>query len=128
MSRSESMELGSVIRLLDKAKRTWGSGDSHALIEEAQRKLRELQEQAIRGYHRNPPMRRGRRIAERNYSARKVGLMSTEVHAVLYRHIEDGKQYRHDFAHETSLIALLHGEANDVLITSPDGFPIWQEF
>lgn len=115
---SESLVIGRIIRMLNRG-----------AIAEAISELRELQERAAKGHHRNPPMRRGRRIVEHsNYSAQRVGLMSQEVHAVLYRHIEDGKQYRHDFEHETSLIALLHGEANDVLITSPDGFPIWQEF
>lgn len=115
---SESLVIGRVIRLINRG----------ALVE-AVAELRELQERAAKGHHRNPPLTRGRRLlGHSNYTAHRAGLMSKEVHAILYRHIEDGEQYRHDFDHSTSLIALRHGDANDVLITSPDGFPIWQDF
>lgn len=110
--------------MLDRAKRAWGTGESHAIIEDVQQRLRDLQERAM---HRNPPAitRAGQK---RNYQSQVVGTLSREVHAVLYRHIEDGKQYRHDFERPTSMLTLFDGERNDVLITSPDGSPVWQDF
>lgn len=115
---SESLVIGRIIRMI-------GRG----ALEQAIIELRELQERAAKGHHRNPPMRRGRRMTPTHYSSQKVGVMSNEVHAILYRHIEDGRQYRHNFENPTSMISLLRGDdTKDVLITSPDGFPIWQEF
>lgn len=111
--------LGRVIRQLEKAKRTWGMGDSFAMIDSAITELRELQDHCMR-YRGNPPH------PIRGY---KTGdIISNEAHAILYRHAEDGKQYRHDFVNPTSLVALSRSGRHDVLITSPDGFPIWQEF
>lgn len=93
--------------------------------------LRGVQEQLARR-HSNPPddevlgiSRYGRK---QQYCSQAVGEISREAHAILYRHVEDGKQYRHDFERPTSLVTLFDGDTNDVLITSPDGSPIWQDF
>lgn len=114
---SESLTIGRVIRLIGKGQLT-----------EAVSILRELQEQAAKGHHRNPPIRARRRM-HRHFESEIVDIMSQEVHAILYRHSADGKQYRHDFINPTSMMALRNERGrSDILITSPDGFPIWQEF
>jgi hypothetical protein len=114
---SESLVLGRVIRMLNRG-----------AIAEAIDQLRNLQEQAAKGHHRNPPLTIHRHSRRRHYQSTIVGELSHEAHAILYRHVEDGRQYRHDFVNPTSLLTLFDGERNDVLITSPDGWPIWQDF
>jgi len=76
----------------------------------------------------NPPLRLGRKYRDIHGPVRLVGEISGEVDAILYRHANDGKHYRHDFEHSTSLLAIQRGEYRDVLITSPDGNAIWQDF
>jgi hypothetical protein len=129
-ARSESLEIGALIRMLERAKQVWGTGESHRIIEDVQSRLRGLQNQALRGVHRNPPALAISRQETRrkHYQSQVVGVLSRDAHAVLYKHIEDGRRYRHDFEHRTSLLTLFDGQKNDVLITSPDGFPIWQDF
>ncbi len=88
--KSESLEFGGIIRQLEKAKRVWGSGEAFSLIEAAQNRLRELQEQAMHGRHRNPPLQprmlRGTRGLNM-FRLENRGLISEEAHAILYRHI-----------------------------------------
>jgi len=57
-----------------------------------------------------------------------LDLISDEAHAILYRHAEDGKPYRHDFERPTHLVAVERNGKKDVLITSADNAPIWQDF
>lgn len=117
MPESESLVIGRVVRLIQR-------GELVKAVDE----LRVLQERVMRGVHRNPPLAISRHGRKRHYQSEVVGELSREVHAILYRHIEDGRQYRHDFEHRTSLLTLFDGQRSDVLITSPDGFPIWQDF
>lgn len=99
--------------------------------------LKELKEQVAHGYHRNPaqlvvygnpPLTVSKKYGDLRGPIRLVGAISGEAHAILYRHSHDGKQYRHDFEHPTSLIAVERAGRRDVIITSPDGDPIWQNF
>ena len=75
----------------------------------------------------NPPMKY--RGSQSGHGPLKfLDLISDECHAILYRHIEDGKPYRHDFERPTQLVAVERNGKKDVLITSEDGAPIWQDF
>ena len=75
----------------------------------------------------NPPMRyKGSQSG--HGSLKFLDLISDECHAILYRHAEDGKPYRHDFERPTQLVAVERNGKKDVLITSEDGAPIWQDF
>lgn len=75
----------------------------------------------------NPPMRYGGSRGGHG-PLKFLDLISDECHAILYRHIEDGKPYRHDFERPTQLVAVERNGKKDVLITSEDGAPIWQDF
>ena len=125
--QSESAVLGRIMRLV-------ASGNAMAAIAA----LRALQDQVMHGYHRNnpaqlvvygnPPLLISRKYGDLRGPIRLSGAISGEVHAILYKHIEDGKPYRHDFEHPTSMLAVERAGRKDVLITSPEGDPIWQDF
>jgi hypothetical protein len=79
--------------------------------------LNRLRSQSAGGYHRNPG---GFEI---------VGVMSTDVHSVAYRHAKDGKNYKHDFDRGTAhLIAVTRNGKKDLILTSMQGVPLWDEF
>lgn len=119
------LEIGAIIRLVKRG-----------AFAEAVERLQAVQDVMAKGSHnpplvpawqKNPPMQLKRRIE--NASSRIKGLMSEEVHAIFYRHAEDGKLYQHDFKNPTLMLAVERGDGvRDILITSPDGFPIWQDF
>jgi hypothetical protein len=123
MTSNLVLEIGSIIRLIQR-----GS------FAEAVSRLQAVQDtMAKRGHnpplvvaHKNPPMNLKRRIE--TGSSRIKGLMSEEVHAILYRHADDSELYRHDFENPTLMLAVERAGQRDILITSPDGFPIWQDF
>jgi len=110
----------------------------YGLLMDAKSYLNELQAKVhSQGVHRrrnpplillsNPPMRyKGSRSG--HGSLKFLDLISDEAHAILYRHIEDGKPYRHDFERPTQLVAIERNGKKDVLITSEDDSPIWQDF
>jgi hypothetical protein len=113
-------------------------GVRHAqrLVEKALRDLQALHAQVSSGYHRNPhmmilsnpPLALARKYGDLHGPIRVVGEISGEAHAILYRHKDDRKPYEHAFEHPTSLLAITRAGHKDVLITSPDGSPIWQDF
>lgn len=119
--KSEALEIGSVLRILHKAKKAWGTGESFALIEEAQDRLRELQEQAMKGHHRNP--RRGRFQA-----GTVVGKIGDDVHDIRYTHADDGENYEHQFNGEVEVYAVERAGKRDLLLTHVRGLPLWDEF
>lgn len=79
-----------------------------------------LREQVGEGYHKNPGVYEPFKI---------VGKMGDDVHSVAYRHVRDRKLYKHDFQRGSAevLAVIRHGK-HDLLITSPDGKPLWDEF
>ena len=77
----------------------------------------------------NPPMR-ARRVMK---TGRVAGVMSDAVHKIYYTHLEDGKHYVHEFESPVQMIALDHGEmgrqsGRDILLTSVEGLPLWEDF
>jgi hypothetical protein len=136
--RSESDTLQTAIRQLQdvrtfiqQGQRTWAVEE----LEEVMYLLESLMGQAKRGVHRNPPLillsnppmqYRGPRGG--HGPLKFLDVISEEAHAILYRHAEDGKPYRHDFERPTHLIAVERNGKHDVLITSADNEPIWQDF
>lgn len=96
--------------------------------------LRTLREQVSQGYHRNgalmiygnPPRRKRLVLDGEPFTA--DGEISREAHAILYRHIDDGKPYKHDFETPVSLVAGEIAGQRVVVIVSPDGKPVWGNF
>lgn len=106
----------------------WAHRELHEVVAE----LDALRAQAGAGYHRNPLMQVISNPSSHRYGAlsgmRLVGEISRKVHAVQYTHAEDRQPYEHKFEHPTSLLAVERSGKHDVLITSPDGRSIWQDF
>lgn len=143
---SESETLGRVVQDLRAAITDVRGGHAEHALAALRRcidTLMLLQRQAQRGYHRNPGLviygnpPRGKLQVARYMGKGSVGtrrgwevegVISEEVHAITYVHHDDGKPYKHDFVNPTTLLAITRGDRKDVLITSPDGFPIWQDF
>jgi hypothetical protein len=77
----------------------------------------------------NPPIARARmRRYDPGAAIQIVEEVSVEVHYLGYKHRGDGKLYEHKFELPTSMLAVLRHDRHDVLLSSPDGNPIWQEF
>lgn len=76
----------------------------------------------------NPPFKLSHKYRNMSGPIKLVGEISGEVHAILYRHSDDSEPYRHDFEHDTTMLAVERAGKCDLLITSPDGHPIWQDF
>lgn len=112
--RSESGEIDRVIALLKN-----GNDDD---ISESLEILERLRNQVSAGYHRNP----GSNV----YAPMKMfGVISNDVRSVAYRHAKDSKLYKHDFERNSAeAIAMIRHGKHDLLITSPDGLPLWDEF
>jgi hypothetical protein len=77
----------------------------------------------------NPPMRA--RCVMR--TGRVAGMISESVHKVYYTHLEDSKRYVHHFESPVQMLALNAGQmgrasGRDILLTSPDGLPLWEDF
>lgn len=123
-ARSETAELDKAVDLIENGQTAKGLAV-----------LRRLRKQVGFGAHKNPPLvvfgnpPMGVKPGPGFFRGGSVvGQMSREVHAVLYRHLEDGKPYRHDFEHPTSMYAIERAGQRDVLITSPDGYAIWNDY
>lgn len=80
--------------------------------------LTQLHRQVSQGYHRNP------------YTPfRVVGLMGDDVHSVAYHHAKERGLFKHDFQRGSAQLYAVdrHGK-RDLLITSVEGVPLWDEF
>lgn len=142
MPLSESSTLRRISTLIAEAERMVDEGDRSDVfryLAEAQELVQRLAQQAQMGYHANPAMviygnppaqltKAGRFSRDIKGPMTLKGIISHEAHAILYRHVKDGKPYRHDFEHPTTLLAVERNGQNDVVITSPDGNPVWQDF
>lgn len=108
---SEAAELQKIYDILNEVPNATGIRRAMALI------IR-LQSQVSAGYHRNP------------YTPfRVVGVLGKAVHTIAYKHAKDHKLYKHDFNGENAEVLAVerHGK-RELLITSPDGLPLWDEF
>ena len=136
-ARSESHELSELSTILKRVAGERGvNAWAHRTLWGVIHRLDALAGQAKRGVHRNPPLVFNGNPPMRVQSGMgiqlaplvDVGEISHEAHAILYRHLDDGKTYRHDFERPTWLLAVKRAGQHEVLIASPRGDPIWQEF
>lgn len=129
---SEGAVLGDAINRLQRIVHRTGDAELRVVISQ----LDVLRRQVAEGYHRNPmmmvlgnpPFTVARKYGDLRGPIRLVGEISGEAHAILYKHKDDRKLYEHEFGHPTALLAIERAGRHDVLITSPDGSPIWQDF
>jgi hypothetical protein len=77
----------------------------------------------------NPAMRPARGRGSRSLEHGAHGLLSEEAHELRYRHVEDGKLYRHPFETPVEVRAIRgSGGVHDILLTSPQGLNLWEDF
>lgn len=99
----------------------------------------EMRGQLKRGVHTNPLVIYGNpqmRVVGRAKLGKKykivggelVGVMSGRVYEIRYRHMDDGKDYQHEFDPRVQMLAILRGEKHDVLLTHQDSLPLWRDF
>ncbi len=77
----------------------------------------------------NPP--RQLEIAEREIAGpfSLGGVISKRVEELAYTHLKDGKAYKHDFEEETWMAGVISKRGRrDVILFSPTGEPLWQDF
>lgn len=77
----------------------------------------------------NPP--RQLEIAEKEIAGpfSLGGVISKEVHLLAYKHAKDGQDYQHDFEDETWMAGVVSKRGRrDVILFSPSGEPLWQDF
>lgn len=121
--RSESAELDRVMALLKPLLGEHTDEDANETLGEALEILERLRKQVSGGYHRNPAgsvLRGPIEIA---------GILSHDLRSVAYRHAKDSKLYKHDFERNSAeVLALIRNGKRDLLLSSPDGIPLWDEF
>lgn len=118
--KSESQELLHVIGLLDAVESV--SGTDQYRIQRAMEKLRDLARQVQAGYHRNPSESR------LHVPFRIVDVLGRAVHEIAYKH-KNGKLYKHDFdGSDAQVLAVIRNGKRELLISSTDGSPLWDEF
>lgn len=96
---------------------------------------RGLHTQVARGVHTNPPLvvygnppLRGGRAQGSGGPFRFARQLSDDVHGVRYTHLDDGKDYKHDFErHSVSMYGIERAGRRDVLLTHLDGKPLWED-
>ena len=123
--QSESVVLRRVIRKLSNVADALGQREGTYDMQLQRRYLAQvmddlsaLEEQVREGYHRNP------------YTPfRIVGVIGRNVHFIAYEHDKDGKMYKHEFkGGNAEVLAVERHGKRELLITSPNGSPLWDEF
>lgn len=87
-------------------------------LDRAVKVLFTLQDQAIRGIHRNPP----------GLTFKGRGPFGTDVEEMRYRHTSDGKLYKHDFATGVEVHAVVRNGKKELLLSHESGLPLWDDF
>lgn len=81
-----------------------------------------LESQARRGVHRNPPL-----VIYGNPAVET--LLSRDVHSLCYTHVEDGRDYRHDFEGGVRLWTAVGPSGQRVLrLDHVKRLPLWEDF
>lgn len=82
-----------------------------------------LHDQVKEGYHRNPS-------SSRLYEPFKInGVIAKDVHQIKYQHAQNKDFFQHKFERGSAeILAVTRHGKRELLITSPDGVPLWDEF
>ena len=77
----------------------------------------------------NPPMRTkgGFRGGDVPRQVQVSGVISGEAHSIAYKHVHNGKLYKHDFETPVSLLAATMGGKRVVIIVGDDA-DIWDDY
>lgn len=116
--KSESAEIDRAWERLENMRFNDLSVHNRKMVAEAMAILKSLRIQVSEGYHRNP------------YTPfRIVGVIGRNVHFIAYEHDKDGKMYKHEFkGGNAEVLAVERHGKRELLITSPNGSPLWDEF
>jgi hypothetical protein len=117
--RSESETLRSIGNMLATVN---GTQSDQVTLRRIRDMVDALEEQVKEGYHRNPS-------SSRLYEPFKVvGLIGKHVDSIAYIHAQKNKPYKHDFEGQAEIVAIERHGKRELLITSPQGVPLWDEF
>lgn len=119
LPESESLALGQVIRKLLRVSRIARDSRVDAEIQAVVTDLQQLQERALKGYHRNPPAFRAGMV---------MGKIGDDIHAIRYRHAKNGHFYQHQFNGEAEVWGVVRNGKRELLLTHRRGEPLWDEF
>lgn len=98
------------------------SEHNRKMVAEAMAILKALHIQVSQGYHRNPSESR------LHVPFRIVDVLGKAVHEIAYKH-KNGKLYKHDFdGSDAQVLAVIRNGKRELLISSVDGSPLWDEF
>ena len=124
--KSETSELTRALNMLAEMRQEIAADNmlkAESLASRIEIILSRLRVNARGGYHANPS-------SSRMYEPFKIiGVIGTDVHHIAYKHVNDGKLYKHDFKRGSAeVIAVERHGKRELLVTSPDGVPLWEEF
>lgn len=94
--------------------------DTRAIGRQLDKLARDMRAQLLEGTHQNPAL-----MIVGNPPKRGKNDWSKRVYSIQYKHLQDGKDYEHDFEPGTCLRANADGS---VTIYRSDGRPVWEEF
>jgi len=85
--------------------------------------LKALKAQVRGGYHRNPS-------SSRLYEPFKImGVLAKDVHQIKYQHGQNRDFFQHKFDRGSAeILAVVRHGKHEMLITSPQGVKLWDEF
>jgi hypothetical protein len=122
--KSEARELSRALELLESLRveiQRDNMMQAQSLLSRAEIILNRLCRQVESGYHRNPSV-------SRTEPFRVIDVLGQAVHTVAYKH-KNGKLYEHDFdGSDAQVLAVIRNGKRELLITSTDGSPLWDEF
>jgi hypothetical protein len=131
---SEAAAWEAMLGFLDQLDQPGLRGQQRLALDRARGVAVDMLAQVRRGVHANPPV-----IIWPNPGASDViqfnQVLSERAYAMSYRHIDDRKDYEHDFAAGVRVISVLRGDRatvrhqhRDILLTRPDGQDLWAYF
>lgn len=126
--KSESLVLAEIVRQARTLRDTAETSAVRHIAASIMGMAGTLERQAGAGYHRNPASQKPKMGSVLVGPMVVHRVMSRNVHDIRYTHATDGDDYEHVFERPTLALAIERGGYRDVLLTAPDGAPIWEDF